>query len=83
MHFSNVRHVDLVNSILVHMRDNGWVAPTKKAEDARVDHTNEASSKILRRQVDNYMVHVNPDDGSRFFIPYIGGFHVFKRLDHR
>jgi cation diffusion facilitator CzcD-associated flavoprotein CzcO len=84
MFFSNVQHVDLVNSLLVHMRDNGYtsVVPTKEAEDAWVDHANEASSKILRRQVDNYMVHVNPDDGSRFFIPYIGGIDAFsKRCD--
>jgi choline dehydrogenase-like flavoprotein len=33
----------------------------------------EAASKLLRLRVKNYMVHVNQDDGSRVFMPYIGG----------
>jgi hypothetical protein len=44
------------------------------AQDTWTAHVAEVSSRLLRRQVDNYMVHVNVDDGSRIFIPYVGGF---------
>ena len=31
------------------------------------------AQNMLRRQEDNYMVHVNPDDGSRIFQPWASG----------
>lgn len=75
---SNVQHVDLVERILARMNERGAtrVTATPAAEAEWVDHANEVSRNILRRQVDNYMVHINAD-GSRIFIPYVGGFSTY------
>ncbi len=43
------------------------------------DHCNEIAAPLLRRAVDNYMVHVNKYDGSRYFIPYAGGFDKYVK----
>jgi cation diffusion facilitator CzcD-associated flavoprotein CzcO len=45
-------------------------------------HVAQAAQGLLRLSVDNYMVHVS-DDGSRTFIPYIGGVrrHVTRARD--
>ena len=48
------------------------IEPTEAAQDAWTAHVAEVSSKILRLKVKNYMVHVN-EDGSRVFMPYVGG----------
>lgn len=76
---ANVQHIDFVNDLLVYMRDRGHtrVVPSVAAEDAWVEHCAALSRDLLRRQVDNYMVHVNKDDGSRIFLPYIGGFSTY------
>ena len=44
-----------------------------------MDEVAAAASKLIRLNVDNYMVHVNSDDGSRVFIPYVGGLDRFNR----
>ena len=44
-----------------------------KAQDEWTAHVAEAASHLLRLNVENYMVHVNRDDGSRVFMPYVGG----------
>jgi hypothetical protein len=51
---------------------------TDEAQDQWTAHVAEASSTILRRFVNNYMVHVNAD-GSRVFIPYVGGMDRFAK----
>ena len=33
----------------------------------------EAASTLLRLNVENYMVHVNHEEGTRVFMPYVGG----------
>lgn len=70
----NEHHVDWVADCLVYMRDGGFdtIEPTAEAQDAWTAHVAEAAGSLLRVQVNNYMVHVN-DDGSRVFMPYIGG----------
>ena len=52
--------------------------PTPEGEAKWTAHVAEMADKILRRQAKNYMVHVN-DDGSRIFIPYVGGMDRFSR----
>jgi hypothetical protein len=39
----------------------------------------EAASPLLRVRVKNYMVHVNADDGSHVFMPYVGGLANYTR----
>ncbi|MCW2747294.1 MAG: cyclohexanone monooxygenase [Nocardioidaceae bacterium] len=76
---SNVQHINFAGELLTYMRDRGFnrVEPTLEAQDAWTEHVAEVSSKLLRLNVENYMVHVNRDDGSRVFQPYVGGMHTF------
>jgi hypothetical protein len=53
--------------------DLAIVEPEASAQQQWTEEVAAAAAKLLRLGVKNYMVHVNPDDGSRVFIPYIGG----------
>jgi cation diffusion facilitator CzcD-associated flavoprotein CzcO len=76
----NEFHIDWIADCMDFMRKHGYdtVEPTVEAETRWTAHVAEVSDKILRRQVNNYMVHIN-DDGSRIFIPYVGGMDRFAR----
>ncbi|MCW2748442.1 MAG: Cyclohexanone monooxygenase [Nocardioidaceae bacterium] len=73
---SNVQHIDLIGSIVDYMKENGYerIEATEKAQESWVEEVATAASRLLRLNVENYMVHVNKDDGSRVFIPYAGGY---------
>jgi cation diffusion facilitator CzcD-associated flavoprotein CzcO len=77
----NEVHVDFVASLISHMARHGHdtVEPELAAEDGWVERVAAAASKLLRLGVSNYMVQVNPDDGSRVFMPYVAGLDVFSR----
>jgi cation diffusion facilitator CzcD-associated flavoprotein CzcO len=70
----NVFHVDFVADLIGHMKKNQLqvVEASKQAQESWREHSQEIASNLLRKKVDNYMVHVN-EDGSRFFVPYSGG----------
>jgi cation diffusion facilitator CzcD-associated flavoprotein CzcO len=71
----NEFHADWIADCINHMRRSG--SATVEATEAGADIWGEKSAAIavnmLRRQEDNYMVHVNEDDGSRIFQPWAGG----------
>lgn len=71
----NEYHCDWIADCIASMDARGAVAvePSLEAQDRWTEHAAEKAHALLRRQVDNYMVHVNRDDGSRVFIPYAGG----------
>jgi cation diffusion facilitator CzcD-associated flavoprotein CzcO len=75
MNLANVQHMNFVGDLIAHMNGHGYtrVEPTREAEDAWTAHAAELAEPLLRRAHDNYMVHVNKDDGTRIFIPYSGG----------
>lgn len=75
MILDNVQHVDFVADLLRHMQEHGQtkVEPEEHAQDEWTAHVAEAASRLLRLNVENYMVHVNDDDGTRVFMPYVGG----------
>ena len=77
----NNYHVDLVGDLIAHADRHGAtrIEPTLEAEEQWGDHCNAIAEPLLRRLVDNYMVQVNRYDGSRFFIPYAGGFDKYVR----
>jgi cation diffusion facilitator CzcD-associated flavoprotein CzcO len=83
MVLGNVFQVDFLGDLLAHMGERGYhrVEPTESAQDGWTRHVADASSNLLRRVVDNYMVHVN-EDGSRIFIPYIGGLGRYVETCH-
>lgn len=78
----NEEHANWVADLIAHMDANGHdiVEPTEEAVAAWSDQVAEAASKLLRLGVKNYMVHVNRDDGSRVFMPYIGGVDRYKEI---
>ncbi|MCU1514016.1 MAG: cyclohexanone monooxygenase [Microbacteriaceae bacterium] len=78
---ANVQHVDYAADIIAFMDEHGYdtVQPTREAIDSWLAHVAEISEPLLRRQVDNYMVHVNKDDGSRIFQPYPAGYNAYVK----
>jgi cation diffusion facilitator CzcD-associated flavoprotein CzcO len=76
MILQNEFEMDWIADCLTYMGSRGFsrVEPTIEAEARWTDHVAECARDLLRRQEDNYMVHVNRDDGTRIFIPYTGGF---------
>ncbi len=75
MALMNEVHADYAVSMIEHARAGGYdtIEPELAAQDAWTAEVAVAASKLLRLNVDNYMVHVNADDGSRVFMPYTGG----------
>lgn len=73
---TNVQQLDFVSDMIRHMNRAGYVRveADEEAQRSWTAHVNEAGEALIRRQVDNYMVHVNADDKSRIFMPYPGGF---------
>jgi cation diffusion facilitator CzcD-associated flavoprotein CzcO len=73
---TNVQQLDFVADMIRYMKRSGYVRVEADEDAQRVwtDHVNEVSDAMIRRQVDNYMVHVNHDDNTRIFMPYAGGF---------
>ncbi len=74
MNLSAVATMDFVGDLLAHAGRLGAtrIEPEQQAVDWWTAHAAEIAEPLLRRQDDNYMVHVN-DDGSRVLIPYTGG----------
>ena len=77
----NVFHVDYVADLISFMDGQGHAAveATREAQDEWHTRTQEAADGLLRKQVKNYMVHVN-EDGSRVFIPYAGGWSTYVNI---
>jgi len=71
----NEFHIDWIADCIAYLQDSGHstIEPTPEAEEEWTAHVAECAGRLLRLQVDNYMVHVNEDDGSRVFMPYTGG----------
>lgn len=80
MALMNEQHVDFAAALIARMRADGHetVEADAAAQDAWSDEVALAASKLLRLNVDNYMVHVNAGDGSRVFMPYAGGLARFN-----
>lgn len=76
----NEFHIDWIANCIDYARQHGYdtVEATVEAQDKWTAHVADVSNTILRRFVNNYMVHVN-EDGSRVFIPYVGGMDRFAR----
>ena len=75
MFVGNQHHIEVLADLIGHMETNSLttVQPRQDRQDAWVAHSAEVAGKLIRRQINQYMVKVN-DDGSRVFIPYVGGF---------
>ena len=80
----NVFHANYVADLISFMDERGHdtVQATREAQDLWHIQTQEAADGLLRKQVKNYMVHVNAD-GSRVFIPYAGGWSTYVDIVNR
>jgi cyclohexanone monooxygenase len=71
----NEFHADWIADCIAHMDRSGFA--TVEATEAGAEEWGQMSAAIaenmLRRQEDQYMVHINADDGSRIFQPWAGG----------
>jgi cation diffusion facilitator CzcD-associated flavoprotein CzcO len=78
----NEEHVNWVADLIGYMDQNDFasVEPKSSAQQQWTEEVAAAAAKLLRLGVKNYMVHVNPDDGSRVFMPYIGGLDRYVQI---
>lgn len=86
MFAGNEHHVELIVDLVTHMQANGHTKVEASAveEERWKADLDRLSRPLLRYEFDNYMVHVNHDDGSRVFMPYPGGFNRYVEIcEHR
>lgn len=71
----NEFHIDWIADCIGRMRNEHLdvVEATDEGADIWGGKSAAVAEHLIRRQVDNYMVHVNADDGSRVFQPWAGG----------
>jgi cation diffusion facilitator CzcD-associated flavoprotein CzcO len=80
MFADTVQHVDYVGDLItfVDSHDYHTVEPLPEAQEEWSAHVQELAQPLIRLRENQYMVHVN-EDGTRFFMPYVGGFDRFVR----
>ncbi len=71
----NEYHADWIADCIAHMDRAGYatIAATEAGADEWGAMSAAIAENMLRRQEDQYMVHINADDGSRIFQPWAGG----------
>ncbi|MEZ5735981.1 MAG: NAD(P)/FAD-dependent oxidoreductase [Novosphingobium sp.] len=71
----NEFHADWIADCIEHMEKSGYatVEATEEGADTWARKSAAVAENMIRRMVDNYMVHVNQDDGSRIFQPWGAG----------
>lgn len=76
------QHVDLVTDGLVHMREHGLavIEPEREAEDAWVDHVQEAANRTLFPLANSWYMGANIPGKPRLFTPYIGGVGRYRQI---
>jgi cyclohexanone monooxygenase len=76
------QHVDLVTDTLIHMRAHGLetMEPERHAEDAWVDHVQEAANRTLFPRANSWYMGANIPGKPRLFTPYIGGVGRYRRI---
>ncbi len=74
------QHVDWIAACLVHLRSRNMatIEAAAEAEDAWVAHVREVGERTLYPQTSSWYVGANIPGKPRVFMPYIGGFLVYK-----
>jgi cation diffusion facilitator CzcD-associated flavoprotein CzcO len=75
------QHVDWIANCIAHMgeRQMRVIEATAEAQDAWVDHVNEVAAGTLFPQANSWYMGANVPGKPRVFMPYIGGFPVYKQ----
>lgn len=78
---ANEYHVDWVADVISYMgeKGHGTIEAMPRAQFEWREHVNELARPLLRFNTDNYMVHMNHDDKSRYYVPYTGGLDRYVR----
>lgn len=81
MALMNEQHIDFTADLIAYMDKHGYrtVEADRAAEEAWTEEVARVAQGGLRMSVDNYMVQVNKD-GTRVFMPYIGGLNQFNAI---
>ncbi len=79
MNLANVQHMDFIGDLIAHMARRRYqrVEPTREAEDAWSRHATAVGQASLRRAHDDYLVHIDKNDGTRTLLPYAGGVNTY------
>jgi cyclohexanone monooxygenase len=74
------QHVDWIAACLAHLRSGGVtsIEATVEAEEDWVQHVREVGERTLYPQTNSWYVGANIPGKPRVFMPYIGGFLVYK-----
>jgi cyclohexanone monooxygenase len=74
------QHVEWISECIGHVRDRqlGAIEATRSAEDEWVAHVNEEGEKTLYPLANSWYVGANVPGKPRVFMPYIGGFGVYR-----
>jgi len=75
------QHVDWLSDCFAWLRghQNDSIEPTLEAENAWVDHVNEAAFKTLYPEANSWYMGANIPGKPRVFMPYIGGVNVYRQ----
>ncbi|MBT5047298.1 MAG: NAD(P)/FAD-dependent oxidoreductase [Rhodospirillaceae bacterium] len=75
------QHVDFVTDCLVHLRAEGidQIEPELEAEDAWVDHVQEAANATLFPCANSWYMGANIPGKPQLFMPYIGGVGTYRQ----
>jgi cation diffusion facilitator CzcD-associated flavoprotein CzcO len=74
------QHVDWIADCLTFMRGNrlDTIEPVVEAEDAWVDHVNDLANATLFPTANSWYMGANVPGKPRVFMPYVGGFPVYR-----
>ena len=74
------QHVDWIAACLAHLRSRGTpcIEATVEAEETWVQHVREVGERTLYPQTNSWYVGANIPGKPRVFMPYIGGFLIYK-----
>jgi len=80
MMISIEQHVEWVTDCMAYIRahDFAEIEATREAEDAWVDHVNEAANATLYPSANSWYMGANVPGKARVFMPYIGGVGVYR-----
>jgi cyclohexanone monooxygenase len=74
-------HVEWITQCLLHLKDQGidTIEPTREAQDAWVEHVNEAADKTLFPKANSWFLGANIPGKPRVFMPYVAKIGMYRR----
>jgi cyclohexanone monooxygenase len=75
------QHVEWIADCIAHLRTQGFatIEAAPAAEDAWVDHVNEAAARTLYVKANSWYLGANIPGKPRVFMPYVGGVGTYRQ----